>query len=116
MDWRRLGGWSGSAVILLALVLVMNPGLRAFLLIVNGLGLELTVLLFALQLRSLMPAVGIMTMQIARSLCGAAYTALRGAIRAVVLVALPGRATLGLSTFLVVLSHNLRCPLAKPGW
>lgn len=58
-------------------------------------------------------AAGICLMQVKGSLCGPAYTALRGTTRAMALLALPGRATIGLSAFLFVLSHNLTCPLGK---
>jgi len=114
MDWRRWIGKREAAVTLIALCLVINPELRALLLLASGLGLELTIFVIVLQLRSLITAAGIAMMQVARSLCGPAYTALRGTTRAMALLALPVRATIGLSTFLFVLSHNLSCPLAKP--
>jgi hypothetical protein len=115
MDWRRWTWKSTTVAILLALFLVLNPELRALLLVINGLGLELVIFLIGLQLRSLRPTVGILAMQVGTFLCGAVYKAFRGATRALALLAPPGRATFGLSAFLFVLSHNLWCPLLKSG-
>jgi len=64
MDWRRWTWKTGTVVILLLLFILMNPELRAFLLVINGMGLELMILLFGLQLRSLMPTSGILAMQV----------------------------------------------------
>ena len=51
-----------AIVLLLLIAMIMNPELRALLLLANGLGLDLVALLFAMQLKQvgqwLLPAVG----------------------------------------------------------
>ena len=47
----------GTVAVLLMLLLVMNPELRAFLLLTNFIGLDLMIFFIAIQLRYLLPAV-----------------------------------------------------------
>ena len=57
MRARSIGRFCSAAAIALALVLVVNPEVRAFLLIADALGLELLGFLFLIQLRSFAPLV-----------------------------------------------------------
>jgi hypothetical protein len=112
LDWRRWTWKTASVAILLLLIVVTNPELRAYLLLVNGVGLELMIFLIVLQLRFLIPSSGMLTMRAGTWLCLAVYAACRGATRTLALLALLARsATTGMSAFLLVLSHNLWCPL-----
>jgi hypothetical protein len=113
VESRRWTWKTETLAILLLLLIVTNPELRAALLVFNGLGLELVVFLIGLQLRSFMPASGILATQVRTFLCVAVYAILRAATRAMATLAPPGRAMFGLSTFLFVLSTNLWCPLIK---
>jgi hypothetical protein len=112
---RRWTWKTGTLAILLLLFIVTNPELRAVLLVFNGLGFELVVFLIGLQLRSFIPASGILAAQARIFLCVAVYAVLRAVTRALGILAPPGRATFGLSTFLFALSKSLWCPLIKSG-
>jgi hypothetical protein len=104
----------GSVVILLMLLLLMNPELRAFLLLTNFLGPDLMILLIAIQLRYLLPAVLLTQHPMRTFLCVAGYTTLRFATRTIALLLAPAdRATAGLTTLLFVLSKNMWCPVRK---
>ena len=104
----------GSVAILLMLLLVMNPELRAFLLLTNFIGPDLMILLIAIQLRYLLPAVLSIHSPMRTVLCVAGYTTLRFATRLIALLLAPaGRATAGLTTLLLVLSKNMWCPTLK---
>jgi len=120
LDWRRSFDWrsctwkTAAIVVLLALFFIMNPELRAVLLFVDEFGLELMILLLAVQLRVVLPVAAAIKTHVARALCAPAFAVLRGLTRALALLLPPGRAvTFGLSTYLYVLSHNLWCPLGK---
>ena len=104
----------GSVAILLILLLVMNPELRAFLLLTNFIGPDLMILLIAIQLRYLLPTVLSIHPPMRTVLCVAGYTTLRFATRMIALLLAPAdRATAGLTTLLFVLSKNMWCPTLK---
>ena len=105
----------GSAALLLMLLLVMNPELRAFLLLANFIGPDLMIFLIAIQLRYLLPAVLSLQHPMRPFLCVAGYTTLRFATRMIALLLAPAdRATAGLTTLLFVLSKTMWCPTPKP--
>jgi hypothetical protein len=102
----------GTGAVLLILLLVMNPELRAFLLLANFIGLDLMIFCIVIQLRYLLPAIP--SYQMSRFLCVAGYTALRVTTRTIGLLLAPAeRATAGLTTLLFVLSKNMWCPKQK---
>ena len=96
------------------LLLVMNPELRAFLLLANFIGLDLMIFFIVIQLRHLMPAIPSYRSQMGGLLCVAGHTALRVTARTIGLLLAPAyRATAGLTTLLFVLSKNMWCPRQK---
>jgi len=99
----------GIVVVLLMLLLVMNPELRAFLLLVNFIGLDLMIFFIVIQLRHLMPAIPSYRSQTGRFLCVAGYTALRVTTRTIGLLLAPVRVSGALTTLLFVLSKNMWC-------
>src|SRR3984885_15795671 len=104
----------GTVAVLLMLLFVMNPELRAFLLLANFIGLDLMIFFFAIQLRHLQPAIASYPYQMGRFLCVASYTALRVTTRTIGLLLVPAhRATVGLTTLLFVWSKNMWCPKQK---
>jgi hypothetical protein len=105
----------GTVGILLMLLFIMNPELRAFLLLTNFIGLDLMILFIAIQLRYLLPMIPSIQRPMRTFLCVASYTTLRFATRAIALLLAPAdRATAGLTTLLFVLSKNMWCPTLKP--
>ena len=101
----------GTVAVLLMLLLVMNPELRAFLLLANFIGPDLIIFFFVIQLRILLPAIPSYAYPMGGFLCVAGYTALRVTTRTVGLLLAPAdRATAGLTTLLFVLSKNMWCP------
>ena len=110
---RRINKY-GTVAVLVMLLLVMSPELRAFLLLANFVGLDLMIFLIAIQLRYLLLAIPSFRSQKGRFLCVAGYTALRVTARTIGLLLTPAnRATAGLTTLLFVLSKNMRCPRKK---
>lgn len=106
----------GTVAVLLMVLLVMNPELRAFLLVTNFIGLDLMIFFFAIQLRYLLPAVSSFPHQMRTFLCVTSYTTLRVTTRMIALLLAPaGRVTAGLTTLLFVLSKNMWCPKLKQG-
>jgi hypothetical protein len=106
----------GTVAVLLLLLLVMNPELRAFLLVANFIGLDLMILFIAIQLRYLLPAVPSFPHQMRTFVCVASYTTLRVTTRMIALLLAPAsHATAGLTTLLFVLSKNMWCPKPKQG-
>src|SRR5882762_8125287 len=100
----------GTVAVLVMLLLVMNPELRAFLLLTNFIGLDLVIFFIAIQLRYLLPAVPSFQHPMRTFLCVASYTTLRFATRMIALLLAPAdRATAGLTTLLFVLSKNMWC-------
>jgi hypothetical protein len=99
------------------LLLVLNPELRAFLMITNFIGLDLMVFLIAIQLRYLLTAAPAILQPVRGTICVAGYASLRLATRLIALLLAPAsRATEGLATLLFVLSTNLWCPTLKQGF
>jgi hypothetical protein len=113
----RMNRWIskyGAVAVLVMLLLVMNPELRAFLLLANFIGLDLMIFFIVIQLRYLLPAIPSYPHQMGRYLCVASYTALRVTTRTIGLLLVPAeRATAGLTTLLFVLSKNMWCPKQK---
>jgi len=116
MDKR---GWErtiGPLIILAALFLVMSPELGALLLVMNSLGLDLIVLLCAIQLRvsslSLWQSLAVDRSRV----CVTSFAIFRFVLRTTGVLLAPGRATVGLCAYLFVLSQTLWCPLSThPG-
>lgn len=105
----------GTVAVLLMLLFVMNPELRAFILLTHFIGLDLMIFFIAVQLRYLLPAVPSIQHPMRTFLCVASYSTLRFATRVIALLLAPGdRATAGLTTLLYVLSRNMWCPTLKP--
>jgi hypothetical protein len=100
----------GTVAVLLMLLLVMNPELRAFLLLANFIGLDLMIVFFIVQLRYLLPAISSTRNRMGSFLCVAGYTALRVTTRTIGLLLAPARASGALTTLLFVLSKNMWCP------
>jgi hypothetical protein len=103
----------GIVAVLLMLLLVMNPELRAFLLVANFIGLDLMIFFFVIQLRYLLPAIPSSPYQTRTFLCVASYTTLRVMTRTIVLLLAPARVSAGLTTLLFVLSKNMWCAKRK---
>jgi hypothetical protein len=115
MNWRPWINKYGSVAVLLMILLVMNPELRAFLLLTNFIGPDLMIFFIAIQLRYLLSAVPSIQHPMRTFLCVASYTTLRFATRMIALLLAPAdRATAGLTTLLFVLSRNMWCPTQKP--
>jgi hypothetical protein len=105
----------GTVAVLLMLLLVTTPELRAFLLLANFIGLDLMIFFLAIQLRYMLPALPSFQHPMRIFLCVASYTTLRFATRMIVLLLAPAnRATEGLTTWLFVLSKNMWCLTRKP--
>ena len=105
----------GTVAVLLMLLLVMNPELRAFLLLANFIGLDLMIFFIVVQLRYLMAAIPSNPHQLGRILCVASYTALRVTTRTIGLLLVPARVSGALTTLFFVLSKNMWCPKQKQG-
>jgi hypothetical protein len=105
----------GTVAVLLALFLVMNPEVRAFLLLANFIGLDLMIFFFVIQLRHLLPVITSTLNQMGSFPCVARYTALRVATRTIGLLLAPVRVSGGLTTLLFVLSKNMWCPRQEQG-
>jgi hypothetical protein len=104
----------GTVAVFLLLLLVINPEVRVFLLVSNFIGLDLMILLFAMQLRFLLPAVPSISQQMRTFLCVAGYASLRVTTRMISLLLAPVcHVAAGLTTLLFVLSENMWCPTLK---
>jgi hypothetical protein len=103
----------GTVAVLLMLLLVVNPELRAFLLLANFIGLDLMVFFIVIQLRNLLPAIPSYQYQTGTFLCVASYTTLRVTTRTIGLLLAPARVSGGLTTLFFVLSKNMWCPKQK---
>jgi len=104
----------GTVGVLLLLLLVMNPELRAFLLLANFIGLDLMIFFIVIQLRYMLPAIPSYPFQIGTFVCVAGYTTLRVTTRTIALLLAPAdNATAGLTTLLFVLSKNMWCARQK---
>ena len=101
----------GTVAVFLMLLMIMNPELRAFLLLTNFIGLDLMIFFILIQLRYLLPAMPAIQRSTRTFLCVAGYAALRFATRMIALLLTPAdRATAGVTTLLFVLSKNMWCP------
>ena len=101
----------GTIAVLLMLLLVMNPELRAFLLLANFIGLDLMIFFIMIQLRHLLPAIPSSSNQMRSFVCVAGFAALRVTTRTIGLLLAPvDRAATGFTTLLFVLSKNMWCP------
>jgi hypothetical protein len=105
----------GTVAVLLALFLVMNPEVRAFLLLANFIGLDLMIFFFVIQLRYLLPVIASTLNQMGGFSCVASYTALRVTTRAIGLLLAPVRVSGGLTTLLFLLSKSMWCARQKQG-
>ena len=105
----------GTVAVLLMLLLVMNPELRAFLVLANFIGLDLMIFFIAIQLRDLLPAISSYRSQPGSFLCVASYTTLRVTTRTIGLVLVPVRVSGALTTLLFVWSKNMWCPAEVSG-
>jgi hypothetical protein len=103
----------GTVAVLLALFLVMNPEVRAFLLLANFIGLDLMIFFAVIQLRFLLPALPSNLYRKGSFLCVVGYSTLRVTTRTVGLLLAPARVTGDLTTLLFVLSKNMWCPMQK---
>ena len=104
----------GTVAVLVMLLLVMNPELRAFLLLANFIGLDMMIFFIVIQLRHSLPAIRSYPYPIRTFVCVASYGALRVTTRTIGLLLVPAnRATAGLTTLLFVLSKNMWCPGRK---
>ena len=103
----------GTVAVLLMLLLVMNPEVRAFLLLANFIGLDLMIFFFVIQLQYLLPVIASTLNQMGSFLCVAGYTALRVTTRTIGLLLAPVRVSGGLTTSLFILSKNMWCPKQK---
>jgi hypothetical protein len=103
----------GTVAILVMLLLVMNPELRAFLLLANFIGLDLMIFFIIIQLRYLVPAISSYRYPVGGFVCVASYTALRVTTRTIGLLLAPARVSGAFTTLLFVLSKNMWCPKQK---
>lgn len=78
---NRFGSVLVAVVIIAALVLVLNPELRALLLFADSLGLDLLALLLATQLKNLVDLSRPAANEIITSVCGIAFYIGNGAMR-----------------------------------
>jgi hypothetical protein len=116
MDKRSWERKIGPLIILATLFLVMSPELGALLIVVNSLGLDLIVLLCAIQLRvtslSLLQSLAVDRARV----CVTSFAIFRCVLRTTGVLLAPGRATFGVCAYLFVLSQTLWCPLSThPG-
>jgi hypothetical protein len=103
----------GTVAVLLMLLLVMNPELRAFLLLANFIGLDLMIFFVVIQLRYLRPAIPSFPYPMGSFLCVAGYPAMRVTTRTIGLLLAPARVSGALATLFFVLSKNMWCPKQK---
>ncbi len=115
MDRNVLIKKYGTMAVLLTLLVVMNPELRAFLLMANVVGVDLMVFFIAIQVRDWLQVIPVFPHAMRTFVCVAGFATLRFATRMLVLLLAPAhRATAGLTTSLFVLSQNMWCPRTKP--
>jgi hypothetical protein len=98
--------------ILVWLVFVTTPELRALLIIVDSLGLEIVFLLLAIQLRTSLPFLKQAFLSIRLWSCVTSFFALRSFMRLFGLL-LPARAFAAVSALLYILSKSLWCPISQ---
>ncbi len=104
----------GTAAVLLMLLMVMNPEIRAFLLLTNYIGADLMIFFIAIQLRYLLPAAPSFLHTMRTFLCVAGYSTLRFATRMTALLLAPGdRATAGLDHIVICFINEHVVPNAE---
>jgi hypothetical protein len=100
----------GAIGILLMLVLILNPELRAFLLVADYIGIDLMIFFIAIQLQFLLPMIPSYVHQIRTFLCRTSYATLRVAVRLIALFLTPSRVTASLTALSFALATNMWCP------
>jgi hypothetical protein len=105
---RRINQY-GTVAVLVMLLLVMNPELRAYLLVANFIGIDLVMFFIVIQLQNLLLTMPSYLNPMRTFLCVAGYGVLRVTTRIVALLLAPVRVSGGLATLLFVLSKNLWC-------
>ena len=110
MSKRSWKSYLGTVAFVAAIVVVVNPELRALLLVADVLGLEAILLLLATQFRTFWPMLRVATEPITLAFCRLSSLIAQAAMRAFP-VLLPFRPLgLLLCPLLLVLSYGLRCP------
>jgi hypothetical protein len=104
----------GTVAVLVMLLLVMDPELRAFLLLANFIGVDLVIFFIVIQLQNLLLTIPAHLNPMRSFLCVVGYTALRVTTRSVALLLAPVRVSGDLATSLFVLSKNMWCPERRP--
>jgi hypothetical protein len=99
-------------LVLALLVMIVNPELRVLVLLVDSLGLELILLLFALQLRSISSPLVLGTHTLGMISCSAASQVGSIALRAYQKALVFHRFDRLICPLLIVLSYGLRCRVA----
>jgi hypothetical protein len=112
MNKRRREWTLADLAILCCLIIVLNPELRALLILVEALSLELVLFLLLIQLRSLLPIMAMCFTRVFKWCCLSSFFILRGTVRMSGAI-LPVGKLCDFSTFLFVLSQNLWCPLYR---
>ncbi len=114
MNKRSWKSYLGTVASVVAIAIVVNPELRALLLVANALGLEALLLLLATQFRTFWPMLRIAAEPALLAFCNLSSLIAQAAIRAFP-VLLPFRPFgLLLCPLLLVLSYGLRCPIQDP--
>jgi hypothetical protein len=101
----------GTVAVLLMLLLVMNPELRAYLLVANFIGLDLVMFFIVIQLQNLLLTMPSYLNPMRTFLCVAGYGTLRVTTRTIGLLLTPVRVSGGLAALLFLLSKNMWCAL-----
>jgi hypothetical protein len=99
----------GTVAILVMLLLVMNPELRAYLLVANFIGVDLVMFFIVIQLQNLLLTIPANLIPMRTFACVAGYGALRVTTRSAALLFAPVRVSGDLATLLFVLSKNMWC-------
>lgn len=111
MPKRSWKSYLGAVALAVALVIVLNPEVRALLFLADAIGLEALLLLFAAQFRNFLPVLRVVFEPVALALCKFSSLVASGALRGFQL-ALPIRPfTLLLCPVFIVLSYGVRCPV-----
>jgi hypothetical protein len=113
MNRHRWINQYGTVAVLLMLLLVMNPELRAYLLVANFIGVDLVMFFIVIQLQNLLLTMPSYLNPMRTFLCVAGYGILRVTSRSTALLLAPARVSGGLATLLFVLSKNMWCARRK---
>lgn len=109
-SWKS---YLGGAAIALAIVMVLNPEIRALLLLVDLLGFETFVILLALQVKSYWPVLTPVTQRVGAVACELATNIGVLALKAHEKVLPCRRLQILLGPLCVVLSYGVQCPLRR---